>query len=111
MRSSFGGQNGNRGRTGTTQSGDGLFGGNYIVFTLRNGQLTPVHVQTGLTDLDYSEIRDGLAEGDTVLILPSASLVAAQEEQRERLSRMNQGLPGVQQGSVPSGGGGPPGRR
>jgi HlyD family secretion protein len=114
MRSSFG-QSGNRGsgngRTGGAQSGDGLFGGNYIVFALRNGQPTPVNVRTGLTDLDYSEVRDGLVEGDTVLILPSASLVAAQEESRERLSRMNQGLPGVQQGSVPSGGGGSPGRR
>ncbi|HET7040028.1 MAG TPA: efflux RND transporter periplasmic adaptor subunit [Gemmatimonadales bacterium] len=112
VRSSFGGQNGNRGfgagRSGAA-TGDGLFGGNYIVFVLRNGQPTPVNVRTGLTDLDYSEVRSGLADGDTVLILPSASLVAAQEESRERASRI--GLPGVQQGSVPGGGGPPPGRR
>jgi hypothetical protein len=105
MRSSFGGQGGNRGGDGGRAGGQNaaLFGGSYIVFVLKDGQPTPVNVRTGLTDLDYSEVRDGLAAGDTVLILPSASLVAQQEEQRERMSRMNQGLPGVQQQStVPS---------
>jgi HlyD family secretion protein len=99
MRSSFGGPGGNRGDDGGRAGGQNtaLFGGSYIVFVLRNGQPTPVNVRTGLTDLDYSEVRDGLTATDTVLILPSASLVAQQEEQRERMSRMNQGLPGVQQ--------------
>jgi HlyD family secretion protein len=106
MRSSFGGQGGNRngGAGRTSGQNTALFGGAYIVFVLKNGQPTPVNIRTGLTDLDYSEVRDGLAAGDTVLILPSASLVAAQEESRERLSRMNQGLPGVQQqGTIPAG--------
>jgi hypothetical protein len=116
MRASFGGQGGNRAFGGGGRSGGqntALFGGAYIVFVLRSGQPTPVNVRTGLTDLDYSEVRDGLVAGDTVLILPSASLVAAQEESRERLSRMNQGLPGVQQqGAIPAGtpGQGPRGR-
>ena len=113
MRSSFGAQGGTRGGSGGRAGGQNtaLFGGSYIVFVLKNGQPTPVNVRTGLTDLDYSEVRDGLAAGDTVLILPSASLVAAQEESRERLSRMNQGLPGVQQqGTIPAGTPGPRGR-
>jgi hypothetical protein len=112
MRSSFGGQGGSRGQSGSGgQTTDALFGGSYIVFALRNGQPQPVNVRTGLTDLDYSEVRAGLTAADTVLILPSASLVAAQEESRERMSRMNQGLPGVQQqGSAATGTSGPRGR-
>lgn len=74
------------------------FGGNYIVFVNRNGQPTPVYVQTGLTDLDYSEVVRGLTANDSVLMLPSASLLQAQEEWRERMQRMTggSGVPGMQ---------------
>lgn len=86
-----------------------LFGGNYIVFVLRNGQPVPVPVRTGLTDLDYSEVVSGLAESDTVLILPSASLLASQQEWQERMQRLGGGaLPGMQQ--QPSGSGARGGR-
>lgn len=82
------------------------FGGNYIVFIDRNGQPTPVYVRTGLTDLDYSEVISGLTANDAVLMLPSASLLQAQEEWRERMQRMTggSGVPGMQ--SAPSGGAG-----
>jgi hypothetical protein len=75
------------------------FGGSYIVFVLREGQPTPVRVRTGLTDLDYSEVVSGLTERDTVLMLPSASLVQSQQEMRERFNRMTGGggLPGMRQ--------------
>jgi len=104
-----GGPNGvrqNGGRAGG-QSGSVLFGGTYIVFMLKNGQPTPVEIRTGLTDLDYSEIRSGLTASDTVLILPSASLIASQEQDRERASRMAGGVPGMTQGSTPTAGPGP----
>jgi HlyD family secretion protein len=73
--------------------------GNYIVFALRGGQPTAVPIRTGLTDLDYMEVLNGLEEGDTVLVLPSAGLLSAQREMRERFQRMTGGggLPGVQQ--------------
>jgi len=82
----------------------GVFGGNYIVFAIRDGAMVPVPVRTGLTDLDYSEVISGLTEADTVLILPSASLLASQEQMRERMQRMTGGgaIPGMS-----SGGGGP----
>jgi len=87
---------------------DYLFGGSYIVFVMRDGQATPVSIRTGLTDLDYSEVVSGLADDDTVLILPSASLVSSQKEMQERISRMRgTGLPGVQRQTPqtpPSGG-------
>jgi HlyD family secretion protein len=90
---------GGGGRAGGARRGqsnnDFLFGGNYIVFVLREGAPTAVPVRTGLTDLDFSEVRSGLAVGDTVLLLPSASLIANQQEWQERIGRVtrNSGLP------------------
>ena len=51
---------------------------------MRNGEPTPVPIRTGLTDLDYSEVVRGLVAADTVLIMPSASLIAQQQEFQER---------------------------
>jgi HlyD family secretion protein len=74
------------------------FGGSYIVFVLRNGQPAPLRVRTGLTDMDYSEVVSGLSEKDTVLLLPSASLVQQQAEMRDRMQRFAGGaVPGMQQ--------------
>lgn len=77
---------------------DFQFGGNYIVFVLREGRPVPVMVRTGLTDLDYSEVVSGLGADDSVLVLPSASLVQSQQEFRERIGRMTGGgaVPGMQ---------------
>ena len=73
------------------------FGGSYIVFVLKDGRPTPVRIRTGVTDMDYSEVVSGLTEQDTVLLLPSASLVNAQAQMRERMNRMSGGgaLPGM----------------
>ncbi|MGH7674424.1 MAG: hypothetical protein ACREMV_04050, partial [Gemmatimonadales bacterium] len=79
------------------------FGGSYIVFALRDGRPAPVQIRTGLTDLDHVEVVSGLSEADTVLVLPSASLVTSQRDFRDRVQRMSGGgLPGVQQ-QQPSG--------
>jgi len=70
----------------------------YIVFTLKKGKPTPVQIRTGLTDLDYIEVLSGLTEQDTVLVLPSASLVNAQRDMQQRMRNITGGgLPGVQQ--------------
>lgn len=79
------------------------FGGTYIVFTLENGQPHAVQIQTGLTDLDYAEVKSGLKDDDTVLILPSAGLLQSQQEFQQRVSNRS-GLPGVQKKSNSSGG-------
>jgi HlyD family secretion protein len=73
----------------------------YIVFVSRNDRPTPVWIRTGLTDMDYSEVLEGLSPGDSVLVLPSASLVQSQQEMRERFNRVTGGggLPGMQQQS------------
>lgn len=100
----FGGGMGGRARTSEVEF---QFGGNYIVFVNRDGQPTPVFVRTGLTDLDYSEVVSGLSASDSVLMLPSASLLQAQEEWRNRMQRMTggAGVPGMQ-GNTQQGGSG-----
>ncbi len=91
----FGGGAGGAGRVGGT---DYQFGGNYIVLVRRNGEAVPIHIRTGLTDLDYSEVVSGLQVTDSVIILPSASLVQSQEQFRNRMNQMaGQGVPGMRQ--------------
>ena len=101
-RGSFAGRGGVRGRRGQAQ-GEGA---RYIVFVKKNGQPTPVWIRTGLTDMDYSEVRQGLSESDSVLILPSQSLVQSQQDMKERFNRVTGGgaVPGMRQQTQPSGG-------
>ena len=71
-------------------------GERYIVFVLRDGSPRPVHVRTGLSDLDYSEALEGLSEFESVLLLPSAGLVRSQEQRMDRIKRITGGgLPGL----------------
>ena len=92
LRKVFAGMSGGRGGGRPRASGNEYqFGGRYIVFVLRNGQPYAVNVRTGLTDMDYSEVVEGLSATDSVLVLPSASLVQSQEEWRERMARVTGG--------------------
>ena len=94
-----GGGGGGRGGFGQRQNNNFMFGGSYIVFVKRNGQPTPVRIRTGVTDMDYSEVKSGLTEQDTVLLLPSASLVQSQQDMKDRFQRMTGGggVPGMAQ--------------
>ncbi len=80
-----GGGGGDRGgnRSAATSSASAVtdyqFGGDYWVVTLQDGKPVPVSVRTGLTDLEYSEIVDGLDADSRVLLLPSSSLFEQQE--------------------------------
>jgi HlyD family secretion protein len=102
-----------RGGAGRRQ---GSFGGGasgrYIVFVKRNGQPQPLWIRTGLTDLDYSEVTQGLSRGDSVYVLPSASLVQSQQDMKQRFNQVTGGgaVPGMrQQTSAPAAGGAPAG--
>ncbi len=94
-----GGGRGSRGQGsgGNATDNSALFGGNYVVFIMRNGEPVATPVRTGLTDLDYSEVISGLSDADSVLILPSASLIRSQQQFQERMNRMRGGggIPGV----------------
>ncbi len=97
QRAGGGGGGGGAGGGGFRRAGGGDLS-SYIVFVLRKGQPTAVNVRTGLTDLDYIEVVSGLTEQDTVLVLPSASLLNAQRDMRERMKSVTGGgLPGLQQ--------------
>jgi HlyD family secretion protein len=80
----------------SAQRGKSAPAGRYLVFVLRDGHPVPVRIETGLTDLDYTEVLSGLREGDSVLVLPSASLTRSQERFKARVDRLTGGgLPGV----------------
>jgi HlyD family secretion protein len=97
----FGGGGGGFGQA--RPSSDYQFGGDYIVFVRRNGEPVPIYIRTGLTDLDYSEVVSGLSERDSVLILPSASLVQQQQESQRRAAQFGGStlIPGGQQQQPP----------
>jgi HlyD family secretion protein len=109
LRKVFAGMQGGGGRQ-RAPSNDYQFGGRYIVFVLRNGQPYAVNVRTGLTDMDYSEVVEGLSPTDSVLVLPSASLVQSQEEFRERMQRVTGGgsMGGMRQQTTTPGAATPP---
>jgi RND family efflux transporter MFP subunit len=72
--------------------------GSYVVFALRAGKIVAVPITVGLTDQDHIEVRNGLTDRDTVLVLPSASLVQAQQQFRQRFQNVTGGgLPGLRQ--------------
>ena len=73
---------------------DAQLGGDYMVFALRGSAPLALRVRTGVTDLDHSEVVFGLDEDDEVLLLPSASLVRAQESFQRRISGRT-GIPGL----------------
>ncbi len=116
LRQSGGGRRnggGGGGGQGAGANSSYLFGGDYIVFTIANGVIAPKKVRTGITDLDYSEIKSGLSEGDSVLVLPSASLINSQQEFKNRFNRMTGGggVPGMRSQSSTPGSGAPSGQQ
>ena len=67
-----------------------------IVFELRDQRLVPVPVRTGVTDWENIEILSGLEPGDSVALLPTASLLRDQAELLERFQRFRGGgVPGM----------------
>jgi len=72
-----------------------------VVFVLRDARIVPVPVQLGVTDWESIEVISGLQEGDSVCLLPSASLLRERAEMLERFQRFRgSGVPGMQrQGS------------
>jgi HlyD family secretion protein len=92
------------------ESATGLAGGFWVVAD-RNGRFEAVPIATGITDLDRVEVTQGLKEGESVLVLPSSSLVEAQERLQDFM-RSRGGIPGMNQKSQESPGArGPGGQR
>ncbi|MEX2150108.1 MAG: efflux RND transporter periplasmic adaptor subunit [Steroidobacteraceae bacterium] len=88
-------------RARASAGGEALqLGGGLWVVAMRDGLRIPVRVETGITDLDRVEITAGLAAGDEVLLLPSASLVEIQQQIQDVSSRRS-GIPGLTQRPQP----------
>lgn len=79
------------------------YGGRYWTFVVREDRPVAVAVDTGLTDLEYSEVVAGLAEGDAVVMLPSTGLLEQQARGRDMMRRFSV-MPGT--GRQPQGQGG-----
>ena len=84
------------------------FNNRYWVFASRDGKPVALPVVTGVTDLDYSEVLDGLKAGDQVYLLPSSGLVETQQRFQQQMRQFT-GMPGMTkpatgQGSSQSGG-------
>lgn len=76
--------------TASSSSGSGYeFGSHYWTFIERDGQPVAVNVQTGITDLEYSEVLAGLKEGDKVYMLPSTGLLEQQARGQEFMRRFS----------------------
>ncbi len=74
-----------------------LFGGQYWVFVLKDGEPVARNIRTGLTDLDYSEIVSGVGTEDQILLLPSSDLILSQDRFREWMGK-TVGVPGMNSG-------------
>lgn len=100
-----GGGRGGRGSGGGRGAGGrsrGPITSTYIVFVVRDSKIMPVSIRTGLSDQDFIEVTSGLTETDSVLVLPSASLVQAQQQFRQRFQNVTGGgLPGLKQQPAP----------
>src|SRR5687767_9286060 len=90
-----------RGGTGERGGAFGLSRGLWVV-ALEDGRQVPTPVETGITDLDRVEITGGLAEGDEVLLLPTASLVEIQQQIQDVASQRG-GIPGLTPQAPPAG--------
>ena len=77
----------------------------YIVFVRRAGKIVALPIKTGLSDQEYIEVTAGLTDKDTVLVLPSASLVQSQQQFKQRFQNVTGGgLPGLRQQPAQTGG-------
>jgi HlyD family secretion protein len=83
------------GRGGPPAAGEGYrFANRYWVFVQSSNTITAKAVETGLTDLDYSEVTKGLEVGETVILLPSSGLVQSQQRLQQRMRQFTS-LPGM----------------
>ena len=72
-----------------------------IVMISENGQLSPRRVVVGASNLDFTQILEGIAETDSVDATPISQMMQDREAWRQRMSQMS-GMPGMQ---TPRGGG------
>jgi hypothetical protein len=71
-----------------------LFGGKYWIFVMRDGEPYAQYIQTGLTDLDYSEVISGVTGDEQIILLPSSDLILSQDRFKKWMGDVV-GVPGM----------------
>lgn len=71
-----------------------------LVFIVENGESKPKRVIVGASNLDFTQILEGLSESDSVDVTPFSQMMKDRQEWRDRMSSRMGGMPGV-----PGGGG------
>jgi HlyD family secretion protein len=71
-----------------------LFGGKYWIFVMRDGKPYAQYIQTGLTDLDYSEVISGVTGDEQIILLPSSDLILSQDRFKKWMGDVV-GVPGM----------------
>jgi HlyD family secretion protein len=73
-----------------------------VVFVQVNGTFTPRVVRLGLGNFDYTEVIDGLKEGDQVALLAAAQMQVNRDSSNARMRQnMGGGVPGAAPGGAP----------
>lgn len=66
-----------------------------FVLLMEKGKLKPVPVTVGVSDLDFTEVKSGLKEGEEVLAVSVSQMMQDREAMKERMRKWS-GLPGMQ---------------
>lgn len=72
-----------------------------LAMVIENGQMTPRRIVVGASNLDFTEVLEGLSEADSVDATPFSQMMKDREEWRQRMGQMS-GMPGMR---TPGGGG------
>jgi HlyD family secretion protein len=80
-----------------------------LVFVAKGKTFEPRMVMLGAGNFDYTEVVNGLGEGEQVALLTSLALQAQRQQQNDRFRQGMGGVPGMNQGGGGPGGGGRPG--
>ena len=75
-----------------------------LVFVKKGDTFEPRLVQLGASNFDYTEVVNGLKEGEQVALLAAAGLQAQRQLQNDRM-KANSGVPGMQQAPAAGAGG------
>jgi HlyD family secretion protein len=93
----------------TERGGSGLRVRPGLVFVAKGKSFEPRMVMLGAGNFDYTEVINGLGEGEQVALLTSLALQAQRQQQNDRFRQGMGGVPGMNQGGGAPGGGGRPG--
>jgi HlyD family secretion protein len=100
----FAGGGGQGGAAGAGAAGTGRTGGAMFVFVKQADKYSPRVVRLGVSDFDYTEIMNGVQQGEQVALLGPAVLQAQRDQLQARVRAGTGG--GLQQQTTPAAGAG-----